>query len=442
MPTNAKWYGLYQNNRDFRLWFDNLARGSPTTAIESARVLYRSLGIIKLDLDQLTNLIKTDRDGFEKKLMEFVSAQEKEGYAPGTIHAYTKTFRSWASWHGQALVRNIKISNPSRTPTLDNEQVPTPQQVNDIRSAASLRGRVCVDVVAYGGTRLEVLGHQHLHDGLKLGDLPELDLEKLVFTKTPTLVEVREPISKAGHRYRTFLPQETCRDILAYLKYRMSLEEELDAQSPLVSVSSSHNRRGWRSVREIESNHIVAAVVGRDIRSAMRPMFNYRPYVLRSFFSTRLLMAVSEGVVDNNYRVYWMGHQGIMSARYSTNKAMLPPDLVESMRDSYKRCLPYLLGVSLNEEDMRRKQVIDTAKMLGFGEERISKLREILARSKSVDDAVEEIRKLSLEPPKSNTYENRLVDSEKEMMSLLNQGWEIERELNGGGKFLMRRLIK
>jgi hypothetical protein len=222
----------------------------------------------------------------------------------------------------------------------------------------------------------------------------------------------------------------------------MSLEEELDAQSPLVSVSSSHNRRGWRSVREIESNHIVAAVVGRDIRSAMRPMFNYRPYVLRSFFSTRLLMAVSEGVVDNNYRVYWMGHQGIMSARYSTNKAMLPPDLVESMRDSYKRCLPYLLGVSLNEEDMRRKQVIDTAKMLGFGEERISKLREILARSKSVDDAVEEIRKLSLEPPKSNTYENRLVDSEKEMMSLLNQGWEIERELNGGGKFLMRRLIK
>jgi len=43
--------------------------------------------------------------------------------------------------------------------------------------------------------------------------------------------------------------------------------------------------------------------------------------------------------------------------------------------------------------------------MLGFGEDRISKLREILARSKSVDDAVEEISKLSLEQPQSNAYE-------------------------------------
>jgi len=34
------------------------------------------------------------------------------------------------------------------------------------------------------------------------------------------------------------------------------------------------------------------------------------------------------------------------------------------------------------------------------------------------------------------------VDSEKEMMNLLNQGWEIERELNGRGKFLMRLSIK
>ncbi len=33
MPLNAKWYKLYQTNSDFKLWFDNLARGSPTTAL-------------------------------------------------------------------------------------------------------------------------------------------------------------------------------------------------------------------------------------------------------------------------------------------------------------------------------------------------------------------------------------------------------------------------
>ena len=36
--------------------------------------------------------------------------------------------------------------------------------------------------------------------------------------------------------------------------------------------------------------------------------------------------------------------------------------------------------------------------------------------------------------------EHRLVESVDEMMRLLDQGWEIDRELNGGGKFIMKRI--
>ena len=43
-------------------------------------------------------------------------------------------------------------------------------------------------------------------------------------------------------------------------------------------------------------------------------------------------MAVSDGVLDDNYRDYWMSHKGEMSARYSTNKSKLPVDLIEGMR--------------------------------------------------------------------------------------------------------------
>ena len=39
MPTNSKWYPHYQENEDFKLWFDNLSRGSPSTAIEYAKTL-------------------------------------------------------------------------------------------------------------------------------------------------------------------------------------------------------------------------------------------------------------------------------------------------------------------------------------------------------------------------------------------------------------------
>ena len=429
VPSGARWYPLYEGDENFRLWFDNLARGSPTTAIEAARVLYRFLGLMGWSLEELTGRIKGDRDRFEKTLISFVGRLEREGYAPAYIVNYLTSVRSWANWHGVELVRKIKISNRDSTPTLDDEKVPTPQQVQYIRSAASPRGRICVGGLAYAGLRPQVLGHQKLVDGLKLGDLPELDVEALKFTVEPALVVVRQELSKAGHKYRTFFPEETCRDILAYLDRRG--DEELTEESPLIAVTADYGKRGTREHRE--SEHIVAAVVGRDIRSAMRPTYDLRPYVLRSFFSTRLLLAVSDGVLDNNYRVYWMGHQGTISARYSSNKAALPDDLIENMREAYKRCHPYLLGSPVSEQEMRKKQLLDTARLLGFEEEKLLKLKEILAR-KSVDEAVEEFRRLSEEPAK----EHRVANGEPEMLRMLEEGWELVQELNGG-RFLMSK---
>ncbi|MCW4020284.1 MAG: hypothetical protein NWF14_03530 [Candidatus Bathyarchaeota archaeon] len=433
MPKRARWYPLYEEDEDFRLWFDNLARGSPTTAIERARVLYRFLGRMGLSLDELTGKIVNDTDKFEKQLMAFVGRQEKKGYAPGTIEGYLKSVRSWANWHSVELKRKIKISNRNATPTLDDEQVPTPRQVEEIRSAASPRGRVCVDSVAYAGLRPEILGHQHIDDGLKLGDLPELNIKKLEFSEFPTLVEVRSELSKAGHKFRTFFFQEVCRDIKAYLQRRRDGGEELTESSPLVSV---------KFPRSGDSGHIVTTIVSRDMRKAMRPTYKYRPYVLRSFFSTRLLMAVSDGVLDNNYRVYWMGQKGEMAARYSTNKAQLPPDLIENMREAFRRARPYLLGRAQTEEEMRRRLFLDQARLLGFEDE----AKEALERTNgSVDKAIEEISS-------SGIVLVRIGDSQKEfareqgvpqgagdrylvvtgddaLLEYVKNGWTLDREL-------------
>jgi integrase len=436
IPVRAKWRHLYDENEDFSLWFHNLARGSPTTATERARVLHRFLGWMGWSLDELTRQITEDGDMFEKRLMAFVGSQEEKGYAPGTIENYVKSVRSWANWHGVKLVRKIKISNRTSTPTLDSEEVPTVNEVQDIRSSATPRGRICVGAVAYGGMRPEVLGHQHVKDGLRLGDLPELDIEKLEFTRVPTLVVVRPEISKTGRQYRTFFPGETCRDIVAYLHKRRGEGEGLTRSSPLVAVNPALRRKGWRTRNgSSESMHIVTAVVSRDIRNAMRPVYSYRPYVLRSYFATRLLMAVSDKALDNNYRVYWLGHTGEISARYSSNKAMLPDDLVENMREAYNRSLRYLVGGTMSEEETRKKQMMDTARILGFDEDKLSALKEILQRSRNLDEAVIQFRKLE-EQPSSEAYD--IVSGEAEMLRRLEKGWTLERELNGD-KFLMKR---
>jgi hypothetical protein len=342
MPANSKWYPLYKENEDFKLWFDNLARGSPSTAIEYAKTLNRYIHLKNKTLTQLTTTIKENQDLFEKQLMGFIGELEQKNYAPKYINNYAKILTSWAKWNRVNLVRKIKISNRNHTPTLVNEKVPTIKQVAEIKSNASSRGRISIGATAYSGLRPEVLGHPRYEDGLKLGDLPELDIETLEFNVTPPQVIVRRELSKAGHTYRTFLTPSTCRDIHVYLKRRRDLGEELKHESPLVAVASSHRKKGQHMVQGRTSGHIVSAVVSRDIRKAMRPTYNWRPYVLRSYFSTRLLLAVSEGTLDNNYRIYWMGHTGNMSATYSTNKARLPDDLVENMRAAYQRCVPYL----------------------------------------------------------------------------------------------------
>jgi len=441
MPVRARWYPLYEGDEEFQLWFDNLARGSPSTAIERARVLYRFLGLNNITLDELTDQIKTDVTRFEKKLMAFVGRQEKKGYAPGTIDNYLKSVKSWANWHGVELVRKIKISNRTRTPTLDGEEVPTPQQVQDIRASASIRGRICVGGLSYAGLRPEVLGHQHYHDGLKLGDLPELDIESLSFKTIPTIVEVRPELSKAGHKYRTFFPKETCRDIIAYLEKRMKSGEEMDSQSPLVVVSSSQRSKGWRGLQGKNSGHIVSAIVTRDIRSAMRPTYLLRPYVLRSFFSTRLLMAVSDGVVDNNYRNYWMGHKGEMSARYSTNKSQLPDDLIEDMRKAYKRCRRYLLGDSMDMEEIRKMSIKDFAR--AFGPNGIeNEIEKVFERTDTIDEAIEEINSMGMRiirksqpkfrnelgiPPDSGRF--LVVNGDNKLAEYLKKDWAFVREL-------------
>ena len=83
----------------------------------------------------------------------------------------------------------------------------------------------------------------------------------------------------------------------------------------------------------------ISDIIRKPIRAAG---FSWRPYVLRGYFDTQLLLAESRGTVAHDYRVFWMGHTGSMEARYTTNKNRLPADMIEDMREAYSRCQKYL----------------------------------------------------------------------------------------------------
>ena len=74
----------------------------------------------------------------------------------------------------------------------------------------------------------------------------------------------------------------------------------------------------------------------------MRPKYSWRPYVLRAYFDTQLLVAENNGKIAHAYRQFFMGHKGDMEARYTTNKGRLPDSVIEDMRGAYEKCLDYL----------------------------------------------------------------------------------------------------
>ena len=154
---------------------------------------------------------------------------------------------------------------------------------------------------------------------------------------------VRREVSKTSHRYFTFLPKQGCDYLKAYLEKRLKSKEELSADSLVVAISPGFEGVGRNSNKK--SRFITTRNVSRLIREAMRPRFSWRSYVFRSYFDTQLLLAESHGKISHPYRVFFMGHKGDIEAHYTTNKGILPVDLIEDMRQTYMRCEPYICTI-------------------------------------------------------------------------------------------------
>jgi integrase len=197
---------------DVRRWYENLARGSPNTAEVRIRRLSHFCKMNNTTPLGLVELGKTDRKGLEDLLQDHISMMEKNGSSPGYIDCTVKAVRSWLNHNEIELKRRIKIANRDFTPTLQNERVPTKEELQYLLIHADDRAKVAMSLVAMSGLRLETLGTFDASDGLVVGDLPELHVEKksVSFIKIPTLVTVRREVSKTSHKYFTFLPKQGC----------------------------------------------------------------------------------------------------------------------------------------------------------------------------------------------------------------------------------------
>jgi hypothetical protein len=68
-------------------------------------------------------------------------------------------------------------------------------------------------------------------------------------------------------------------------------------------------------------------------------------------------VAESKGLISHPWRVFFIGHKGDIEARYSTNKARLPPIMTEEMREAFKKSstLMQTSNATSNSEDQLKK---------------------------------------------------------------------------------------
>jgi hypothetical protein len=429
LPRKVAWKSPSEEHPDFKRWYDNLARGSINTANENARVLFRFMKKQGITLGDILTRSEQDRRGLENMLFDFVTEQEQQGKAPTYISNYLKVVNSWLTFNNQPPIKKIKIGNRNRRTTIEDERIPNKDELKQILNYADERGRTSVSLIAFSGLRPATLGNSGGTDGLQIRDLPELEISdaEVSFTSAPTMIIVRPELSKAKHKYHTFLGSEGCEYLRAYLEKRLADGEKLSNGSAVIAYKSGYGETGYRGESNRANMYITTKTITKEIRDAMRPRYDWRPYVLRSYFDTQLLVAENNGKMTHAYRQFFMGHKGDIEAVYTTNKGRLPENLVEDMRESYRRSLEYLeTRRSQTDEDRLREEFRRQLLLVaGFSGEEM----DGLDLSMGDEEFQETVRRKLLGSMVNNGNNQRVVRLEN-VEEFLGKGWNFVARLS------------
>ena len=328
------------SNPNIRRWYDNLARGSPLTAEGHLRRLGRFCEMHQMTPIHLVDIALQNLRTATDLLEDHITMMESQGYSPGYIKNQINTIKSWLKHSDIEIRRKMRIASASFTPTLQNERVPESHELSEIYGAAGLRESAIISLMAKSGLRPEVLGNHNGTDGLQIRDMPNLVIHqgRVKCIRTPNKIIVRRELSKTNHQYFTFTTSTATGHIIDYLNDRLAHGELLCANSPVITPNTHKTGKGKRSKKLF----LPTQRISEKVRQTFRPRFTWRPYVLRAYFDTQLLIAESKGKMAHDFRVFFMGHKGTMESRYTTNKGILPEMLTAEMCEAFMRSEQYL----------------------------------------------------------------------------------------------------
>jgi len=341
-----------------------------------------------------------------------------ERYANKTVNTYIHGVKKWLEVN-DVKVDWDKVEMPTTSVTRNVDRAPTEDELRLILNHAfGLVDRLGITMLISSGLRIGTLL------SLRWGDVDfgYPDVARITVRRAPgRKFSSRSARGGESNLYITWITPEAKEMLIEWKRYRESNGEAIMSDSYLFP-----GRRGHLTVSSFERRwYRILRKVGLDHRS--HNQYELRLHTLRKYFRSHCIG------VDSSYREHWMGHKGgYLDESYFR---------AEEQRhlQEYRKVIPHLslYPTEQNELEIRKKALLDFVKFQGWKKEKIRQFEEILQRARTVDEAAEEFSKLREEPKDNGGY--KVAESEDKMLDLLNDGWELVRELNSE-KFLMRRI--
>ena len=402
-----------------RAWYDERALRSKLSADVYLRQLGGMLDRLELTAEGVVDLSQRDPDALRESLVRYAAALKRAGRLDSYIVKTFDGLRSWLRSRRSKFEEFPKLGS-ARGVSLENERIPTQEELRRVLDRLTPRGRVIALMMAHSGVRPGVLGAYGAVDGLTLGDLPELQLGKRsAFREVPFVVRVPARLSKTRRAYTTFGTSELSSAILAYLDQRRTQGEQLGVRSPLVTVDSfaaTHDFHGKTGSGRFLTTKGVVFELREGLKAGAPKGVTWRPYVLRSYCSTRLLLAESHGRIPRDLREAILGHDGGVASRYNVGK-LWGEELLKEARSAYARSAEFLeTAASIRPGGRDVETIRFLLEFLGVPAEKVS---EIDLSGASPED----LKQLARKYLGREAAPNQRVVSNGEIPKLLTEGW-------------------
>lgn len=248
----------------------------------------------------------------------------------------------------------------------------------------------------------------------------------------PEMKRVDPAACKGNIPYYTFMSCEATMALREYIRERIEEYGSIGDDELLFCSDSNNVPREKRRFTPMSKNGLERMIKRAAKAAGIEKWMDITCHSLRKAFET----ALRNNRLDPSDREFLMGHilPGSQDPYYDHTK-------IEELRKKYAQIVffPHLIQA----EELRKRQIIDMAKLLGFSEDRIKHIEEALAKYATVDEAINEIRKLSLDGCKASngsSKDPKKIVSEGELEKYLANGWDVQAILPSG-RVLIRKVV-